>query len=682
MGAEQERRDQSLLIRRGRQAVAPAWLCTHPVEVVIGLAVLGVAVYILALAPRPATPLAVPAGAYLSQVKPLRQFMLANMSRWPIVVPVVGAFAIAGLLLGRRERGQRPALLLGVLALAAEGQLFVLQQQTAPGIALYVLAAVGFAAWAWMARDRWEAGPLAPVSWSWRREAFLVLLVLAVTAFTRFYLLGQVPYGVQGDEAKWTMGVVNTMIEGKDETPYIYKFTDVPTSLVMEAPFFRLLGISLWTGRVAVAFYSFASVAVFYLLARTILNVPLALVATFLLSVSLMHLSGGRIGMVEGQVTFWSVLAPALAVAGWMRRQSWLFLAAGVALALGLLTFDTYAPMLAVVGLFVAVKAWGERAEWRRWRHHLAALALPLLLAAPTVIGFMCKRTFEYARPYGGFERGPLAALAQGFSALMRNFYVTRGDFFLNRAGPMLNSLLIPFLLLGLVYVIIHIRQRNYALPAAWFLLTFLPAPVILQQPAVRVFFAGVPAFYVLIAIPLWGLAWELGQLWGPRWRPVLAGVLVAGLATFGLLNFYIYLNEVEDPVERQARRELSELIPATIGPDRLVYGPYTTPNESPILYGDAALWNFLMRDKVPPGSETRYLALVPINAVMADLRSRAKQYEQVIILYDRQPMNRVPWEKFRADLVRCYPGLSITTGRYYDLYTISRTELNESPCR
>ncbi len=535
---------------------------------------------------------------------------------------------------------------------------------------------------------------MAPVRWGWRRELPLVVLVLALAGFTRFYRIGDIPYGIEGDEAKWTVEAATLAVDGQKVLDAGYHSFWLPVSFALQAPFHHLLGPGIRAARIAVACLSLLATAVFYWLVRQVVNTPVALIATFLLAVSVVDVSASRLALVEAHVKLWAILAPALALAAWQRRSTLLFLACGGVLALGLLTYETFAPLVGVVLVFAGAKAWGERADWRRWAEHLSALLLPLILVAPRFITYLQGRAEYYALPRRGLADPPLVGLARGLAEVLYNFYrQTTGDFLIVQSGPIISPVLVPLLVIGLAYALGHIRRRNYLLPVAWFLLVLLPVPVLLRAPYVRILYPGLPAIYSLVAMALWGLTWELGRRamkdgeWGTEdgsasvLHPLSSVILVLALAALGLYDWNTYLHEVQDPPERQARRELADLVGESARAGEVIYGPYYSEIED-TLYAEGALLRFIVRSQAGPDAPDRLLRLLPFEAALADLSVRGARAGPVVVLHDTfTPFHTAERQAFAATLERCYPGVERAAGRFFAVYRLRTTALATPAC-
>ncbi|MER3459032.1 MAG: hypothetical protein C4309_10785, partial [Chloroflexota bacterium] len=90
---------------------------------------------------------------------------------------------------------------------------------------------------------------------------------------------------IEGDEAKWTVEAATLAVDGQKVLDAEYHSFWLPVSFAMQAPFHHLLGPGIRAARIAVACFSLVATAVFYWLVRQAANIPVALIATFLLAV-------------------------------------------------------------------------------------------------------------------------------------------------------------------------------------------------------------------------------------------------------------------------------------------------------------------------------------------------------------------------------------------------------------
>ena len=285
--------------------------------------------------------------------EPLRNLILHNLDLLRWLVPGGAGLSALALVGWRRRDGIKPAILLLLFGLAGLGQVFIGQRAWAAGGVLYALAAVLLACWLLILRG--DRGSDLPQKGRLSRkiEILLVLAILVVAAFARLGRLDQVPYGIEGDEAKWSVQVAAEMFADEQRWDSDFRREYVPYSYWVEAFFYRLMGISFHTARWQVAFLSVIATGLFYLLGRQILGPPGALIAMWLLAVSTVDISASRLSHVESQIKLPLIAAfTALVYAVATRRWYW-YLLTGLATTAGLLVFDTFFLAPAVIGLWM-----------------------------------------------------------------------------------------------------------------------------------------------------------------------------------------------------------------------------------------------------------------------------------------------------------------------------------------
>jgi len=397
----------------------------------------------------------------------------------------------------------RAAVLLLILATALEGQLLLLEDIPSPAVILYSVAFAGFIAWLALCRPvpLEEPSHISLLGWS---EWLLVILTLALAAFARFHVLSRIPYGIEGDESKWTSEVVSVMLDGQHVLQSEYHYRTEPVSFYMQAPFHRIFGPGILSARIAVATYSLLATLVFYWLVRETLGPPVALLATALLAICPVDVSASRLAPVEAHVKLWAILPLALLAHGLRVHRAVYSFLAGAALVAGLLTYETVVPMVAVAVLWTPIALAYRRAALREWVMHLTALLTPVLLVAPFVIeylwgkGYLLGRVPYYNPGHLSWSAAPVSLFVDNLGQVVQNFWSqTTGDFLYNRPGPIINGSLVPLLALGLVLALVHVRRPGYALPLLWFVLVFFPVPIYTGSPFVRVFYPAFPAIWM-----------------------------------------------------------------------------------------------------------------------------------------------------------------------------------------
>lgn len=666
----------------------PVWAAAHWREMVVVLLMVIVLIYVWIITPRHVVPLHAtglverPPLAGLGRVW---DFMIKHLSTWILVWPIVSmvVMAVLGLVGWRTDRwwqALRASVLFGLLSLALEGELFLLDDGRGIGLILHSLALLGFGAWMIICRP--EPLRQSPEGWqmAWPEWALLLLVVVLAT-FARFYVLSLIPYGIEGDESKWTVEVASVMVDGQHTIQSEYHYNTQPLSFYMQAPFHHLLGPSILSARVAVATYSLVATLVFYWLVRETLGARAALLATVLLSVSIADVSASRLALVEGHVKIWAVASLAFLAHGLRVRRPVHSFLGGVALALGLLTYDTFAPMVVVAVIWALVSLATRRAPLREWMLHLASLLLPVVIVTPGVFEYLVGRMSYYRRGYFGVVAS--STPGNNFFRVIQSFWLASSDFLFVRSGPLINALLVPLLALGFVSALSRPRRPGYVLPVLWFVLLFFPVPIYTGHPFLRVFYPGFPAIYVLIALGVL-LVWrEMTSVFPVSFRPGL--LTLAGLALVGLilLNLFLYFNVMRDPGDRQMRRELADMVTEGVAPGRRVYVPYfadsgdATQIEQPLFLLEAR--RKLSRDQVE-----QHLWMGAYEELLPALSREGIYFEDVAVVVNRFAPTGADVDDLDfllEALQRCTGARLEKEGRWFSLYVLDGFGLQETRC-
>jgi hypothetical protein len=664
------------------------WVVQRRREVAVAAALLLILGYVWVATPRP---LNSPSDELQTLSRPLdglrrvAEFLEERAATWARVWPFFAAFVLIALgVWGWRSKQQRVfrvGAFLALLSVAIEGQLLLQSGNILLAAAAYGLAALVSLVWI-ISRRRTvpEEEPVERrIAWP---EAALLVAIVALAAFARFYAMPRVAYGIEGDESKWTIEVVSVMLDAQHTIQSEYHYTTQPASFYMQAPFHHLLGPSVLSARIAVATYSLLATLAFYWLVRQTLGPPVALLSTFLLAISLVDVSASRLALVESHVKLWAVLGLAFLAHGLRARRAAFSLLAGVALAIGLLTYDTFLPMIGVALVWSLISLAAGRATVREWATHLTALLVPVLIVAPFVVEYLMGRMEYYNPGRLDWNAAPFQVLWHNLELIVQNFWAqTYGDFLFVRSGPIVNGVLVPFLLIGVVLASIRIRRPGYALPLLWFALVFLPVPVIAGSPYVRVFYPGFPAIYVLVAVAALMIWRELVVVLPKSLRPAL--VALAVVTCLGLLvgNLYIYFNDLDDPFDRQLRRELVDMVTEAVAPGRRVYAPYF-PESGDAVEFERELMALAVRRKLTPEQIPQYLWSGPYDEFLPTLAQEGVYFDSLAFVVNRTvDERREEREVFVETLRRCLGTRQVRQGMWVDLYVVDAPDIAASRC-
>jgi len=551
-----------------------------------------------------------------------------------------------------------------------------------PDVLTYGLAAAGFCFWALTARERLlqdlAARPKLDPRWEW----LLVIGLIGLAAFARFYALPRVPYGVEGDESKWIHEVVQLMVDGQPNSSGEYHRDALPLSFYMQIPFQRIMGVGIYSARVGVVIYSLLATLAFYWLMRQIAPLPLAGLATFFLSISIMDISASRLANVESHVKLWPILALALLALG-VRISRWeVYALSGIALSFGLLTYETIWPVAGVALLLAIAELLSQRSPTRAIVRRLAALTFFPLLALPLLVPYFVSRLDYYKIGEKGWRASIWTTLSENLRSVLHTWFVqVRPDFLYNRSGPFLNAILLPWLVLGLVIAIFTWRRKVSRWALVWMVLVLLPVPILANSPFGRVYYPGLPAVYALIALGVYVFGREIFRLLGPVLRPIGVILALAVLVWLPLFNLYIYYNEVGDPADRLKRREIGKMASLGVNDQTHLYIPYS-PGANDPLFVEKQIVELYLHQNLSVSKIPQVVEYIPYDAFLPDLTANRDSWKEVKILLDKESSSlRDLRDSIRRGLTSCFPGGRLWKGEYFDRYSLDIESLSQPAC-
>ncbi len=385
-----------------------------------------------------------------------------------------------------------------------------------------------------------------------------VLTVIA--AILRVVLLDKIPGGLHGDEA-WTGLDAQRVLDEGWIGPYVTSALGQPSGpLYFAAPFVGVFGHTVFSVRLAMAVLGIATIPLAYLTFRVMFDRPLATFAALLLAVSMWHLHYSRIAFM---VISWPLaeLATLLFLFLGLRTRRWLFFGlAGLALGLGVYTYNAY-PIFAVpLALFLI---WA--ALWQRGRGLLRfggqvglMIALAVLAALPLIL--------YAADPDNGYLNHHHAVSLMETDQWESSGLLDRADLVLDRtrdfisatfwsgapdnadgagAEAMVDRVSLVLMVAGIGVLLW--RWRRLASVAVLLMVAVIPLGTIMSvQGTFRQTLGMVPFLAALAAAPL-DLWWERSKRLSAVWRRASYVGVALVLAAICYLNFSFYFGEYRD---------------------------------------------------------------------------------------------------------------------------------------
>lgn len=575
----------------------------------------------------------------------------------------------------------KASILWSFMALAGSAQWMISGQvQAALGLALYLFAAGGFLLWSLINNEELSADIEGPRPLSKIFEIIIVILIIALSIFGRMYMLKSVPYGIEGDEAKWTAEVVWLGLRGEMDLSGLYHRDSLPVSFYMQTIFHRLMGPSLFAARFEVAFFSVIASFIFYLLIRRIAAMPIALLAAWLLSGSIFDISASRLANVESHVKIWPILALALLV--WaLEKKHWThYTIAGIALALGLLTYDTVWPLGPVMLILVIIEAIRQKENFATAMRNIMAFLTPILLTMPFIIPYMTGRLTYYEFSTRDWSEGVLVVWTQFQQVVSNWFSFLSEDFLYNRNGPLLNAFLLPWLTFGFIASMATLRRRLSLWTVLWVLLFIFPIPIAAHSPFGRIYYPALPAVYILVAVGMYAFTRESLRGLGSDFRPLVTAISLAVLFWLPVFNLFIYFNEVIDFSDRQMRREVAEMAGEAASKDNLIVLA-SVPDANEALNNEYQMIELFMMQKLPLEQVEKSYKNVPLEDILPNLIGMSVRPNRSIVL-DKLSLNeREKRDALTQGIRTCYPNAIWLDGQYFTRVDLNADSLTTPAC-
>jgi 4-amino-4-deoxy-L-arabinose transferase-like glycosyltransferase len=587
------------------------------------------------------------------------------------------------------------ALLIGSVVLAILAQALVYSQNYVAGAALYLASAAGLFAWGRM-NPKWKNVFSNQVRISPKAELWIALALLVVITFFHFYDLGYRVYGLEADETKWTaqswFSTILRVDRGDFATAH-YRY--VPVDFWVRSIFLRIFGLNFISARIESAFISLVSVTFLYLLVRKLTaSPPTAFLSALLYSFSFIELNASHQALHDTPLGIWIMGGLYFLAAGLKDRKWWQFQLSGIFLALGILTYDTFFPTaifaLAVLLGTAGYQTFKKQVSPKKWLQNIALTLWPILLAyllfTQEYIGGRQLYYFSLLRKSiaGPIDLGvPILFLWNNLRDLLSTIFtsVVWQDSLLRWDGPLINPILLPFIIIGMVYNLWNIRRPYYLFLPIWFLSQVIP-PIVMGTVWPRVFFTCVPSLIIWGAMGLW-VELAAFRTWakGMRFKPVMPLFILLVIAIIAN-DYYIFTSGINDPLDRVKRRELANLTAQSAANTPMLLFPYFPAQDDAVeLETHVILFSVAGARQNGLEAENNF-AQVTFDGLLPSLWEY-RDGESLDVFYDKSVLS-LPEERSQAleVLLQCYPGASLfASGEYFDVYHFNADTLSQPQC-
>lgn len=381
-------------------------------------------------------------------------------------------------------------------------------------VVLLLMAAVVTEQWTRARRVHWRMGHMGCT----------LVGIVAVAVVVRLIFLNSLPFGTWYDEAANGLEALRVALEPAYQPIYTDGVNSTGHYLWLIVGAFKLFGENTFAVRSISAVMGIATVIAAYFAGRELHSPVLGLVFAALFAVARWSITFSRLGMYNSATPLFELLALVWLLRGMRRGSALDFALAGVAVGLGLCFYTAFQLFLGVLGFFVLLLVWHERARWRMLVSGLAISAAAVLVVCAPVIHYALERPESY------FARVQTTSLfadktpEQRLPALWENtrkhllMFHVRGDpnGRHNLPGePMLDWVTGGLLVVGLAICLRYIHKPQYAIVPVWILVGLLGGILSLDFEAPQSLRAigALPAVLLCAALPASELVheWQRG---------------------------------------------------------------------------------------------------------------------------------------------------------------------------
>jgi 4-amino-4-deoxy-L-arabinose transferase-like glycosyltransferase len=586
-------------------------------------------------------------------------------------------------------------LLIILIVLAFIAQFMISRQLPVVGAILYLASASVLVLW--VRRNRkWTNVLTNQMHLSPRIEIILATVLLLAVAVTRFYDLGYRVYGLEADETKWTVQSWYSTILRVDQGEFAGAHYDfLPVTFWVRSFFLKIFGLNFISARIESAVFSLFSTLFLYLLVRRLTaSPPMAWLSTLLYSFSFIELNVSHQALHNTTIEIWMISGLFLLILSLQERKWWQSQLAGIILALGMLTYETYFPTPLIATVFFIgycfFRIGRKKDAPLPWLRRFFLFIWPIVL-----IYFIYIQRYIDSQSYhfeflvqssgsGANIRGLIEFLLQNTREYLTTMFshVVWTDSLINWSGSLINPLLIAFVVIGLVYNLLNLRKALYIFIPLWFLVNLLYAPILVGSVWPRILYTTLGPLVIWGAMGLWIFLSAL-RYWLDGLKLKLAvPVFLFALTLLVFNDYHIFTSSLTDPVERQKRRELADLTTESAGSVQMILFPYI-PNEDDSLYVESHILRFAIASGHHTGLEVdNFYRQIPFDQALITL-NQDKQLDSLDLFFDKTAPDLVTERQAALKtILGCYPEAVLkVSGRFFDVYSFDSESLGQPKC-
>jgi len=222
------------------------------------------------------------------------------------------------------------------------------------------------------------------------KESLLLVLILVLAFFLRFWRLGSIPPGLYPDIAANGTDAIRAIQTHHFQVFYLTNNGREGLFINLIALSFLIFGVSVWSIKIVSALFGFFTVLGTYLLGKELFNKKVALFSSFFIAVSFWHVNFSRMGFRAIVLPFVLVYSFYFFFRG-IRKNSWFdFILGGLFFGLGFHTYISWRLAPAIIVVWILAKIILDRKFWHTyWPKILVFIVSSILAALPLLYYFL-----------------------------------------------------------------------------------------------------------------------------------------------------------------------------------------------------------------------------------------------------------------------------------------------------
>jgi len=373
-------------------------------------------------------------------------------------------------------------------------------------------------------------------------EFLLATVILCIGCFLRLWNIWNAEGGFMWDSAY--KGLDGIAIREFGERPIFLDWNAGREALIayLVAGSQMIFGTSVAAVRIVIAIAGCVTLLFFYLFLRVTLNSNVALLSTFLLSVSKWHIIHSRYGLRIPLALMFELAALYFIARAFQSGKTRWFLLAGITVGLGFYSYIAYRMFPFILLVFILNSPWRNQLRVH-WKKIAAATLLAVIVLTPLALFSIenyerftdrIKRTAVWS---AAGVKEPASTMILKSTGATLGMFTYRGDRIIKHnvnSEPMLSPWICSFFILGLVMSIANITQPYALFWLMFLILNLIPGFLTVQAPHSARTLASVAPTMLFAAIGLLGIL----QIVSPFHRTikiVFLAVVLGGCAYTGI---------------------------------------------------------------------------------------------------------------------------------------------------